>query len=180
MNNSITTEHIEIILLIAIALRAISMGISKVNEKKLKKMGAVEYGRRNSTLLMLAHFAFYGSCLVEGYRNLHEPDTIAQAGLALYVMAIGILYYVIYELRHIWTIKLFIAPRHYHVLVRSFLFRHVKHSNYYLSIIPELCGISMIFHAWYTLFFGLPLYLVPLCIRIKQEELAMMRELNHY
>ncbi len=83
-------------------------------------------GGKNSLVLMLAHFAYYGCCLLEGYGFLGKPDNTAVFGLCLYVFAIGILYYVIYELRHIWTVKLFIAPRSYHHISRSILFRYVK------------------------------------------------------
>lgn len=90
------------------------------------------------------------------------------------LFAYGILFYVIYKLRDIWTVKLYIAPQQR--LERSFLFRTVRHPNYFLNIMPELIGVALLCHAWITLIIGYPLYLCLLFIRIRQEEEAM-REL---
>lgn len=60
------------------------------------------------------------------------------------------------------------------------LFRFVRHPNYYLNIIPELIGFALTLHAFWTLAIGLPLYLVPLVIRIRQEEGTMRAHFPEY
>lgn len=159
----------------------ITVGISSHNEKKLKRMDAVEYGKPNSAWLIVAHFVYYFSCVYEGTeRGAYFYDTISNIGLGLYVFSVVMLYYVIYALRHIWTVKLIIAPKEHHTLNKSFLFRVVKHPNYYLNIIPELIGIALFFHAWITLVVGMSIYLIPLIKRIRQEDAIMKQKFADY
>jgi isoprenylcysteine carboxyl methyltransferase (ICMT) family protein YpbQ len=168
-----------VILIVFVLIRLASIIISIMNEKKLKLLGAVEYGKQNSLFLMLAHFVFYGACFIEG-ASYSRKDFISIVGLGIYIFAIIMLYYVIVEIRHVWTVKLIIAPRNYHVINKSLLYRYIKHPNYYLNIIPELFGLALIFHAWYTLFIGFPLYLILLMIRIRLEESIMKKIFNNY
>jgi isoprenylcysteine carboxyl methyltransferase (ICMT) family protein YpbQ len=172
-------DRFPLILVVFVSIRLASVIISLINEKKLKFMGAVEYGKQNSLFLMLAHFMFYGTCFIEGSCS-SEKDSLSILGLGLYIFAIIILYYVIYEIRHVWTVKLIIAPRSCHVINNSALFRYIKHPNYYLNIIPELFGLALIFHAWYTLLIGFPLYMILLLVRIRQERSIMKKIFVNY
>lgn len=161
--------------------RLISIFISAVNERKLKKMGAVEYGKFNSAFLVLAHFAYYFSGIIEGTkRGAFFYDSISYTGLGIYAFSIVVLYYVIYAIRHVWTVKLIIAPKPHHVINRSPLFRYIKHPNYFLNVIPELIGLALFFHAWITLIAGMIIYLVPLIARIRQEEVVMKEYFSEY
>jgi len=65
-------------------------------------------------------------------------------------------------------------------LNQSALFRWVRHPNYFLNIIPELCGLALIMGAWIVLVLGLPCYLLVLRVRIKQEEAVMQQHFPHY
>ena len=60
------------------------------------------------------------------------------------------------------------------------LFRWVRHPNYFLNIIPELCGLALIMGAWIVLVLGLPCYLLVLRERIRQEEAVMQQHFPHY
>lgn len=162
-------------------VRLFSIFISAKNEKALKRKGAKEYGKSNSLALVIFHFIFYGAALTEGSsKGAFFMDPVSVSGLIIYTLSILVLYYVIYQIRHVWTVKLIIAPKDFHVINTSFLFKYIRHPNYFLNIIPELIGICMIFHAWYTLFIGLPIYLVPLIIRITQEERLMKTIFKDY
>lgn len=152
-------------------LRLISLFISIKNEKKIKREGAIEYGKFNSTALTIVHIGFYFSCLFEAYNQRAHYNNISIYGTVLLIFAYTMLFYVIYELRKVWTLKIYIHPKHQ--IIQSFLFRWVKHPNYFLNIIPELFGIGLLCQAWQTLTFGLPVYLIILGIRIYQEEKAM-------
>ena len=100
-----------------------------------------------------------------------EFDRVSVIGVAVMAFAYLMLFYVIYKLRDVWTVKLYIVPNHR--IERSFLFRTVRHPNYFLNIIPELIGVALLCHAWTTLCVGLPLYGYLLMVRIRQEERAM-------
>lgn len=156
------------------ALRLVSLSFSIRNEKRLLRLGAKQYGKLNSLLLTLAHIAYYFGALYEAYVRDVSFDSLSALGLGIMLFAYGVLFYVIYKLRDIWTVKLYIAPQQR--LERSFLFRTVRHPNYFLNIMPELIGVALLCHAWITLIIGYPLYLCLLFIRIRQEEEAM-REL---
>jgi isoprenylcysteine carboxyl methyltransferase (ICMT) family protein YpbQ len=152
-----------------------------MNEKKIKKMGAIEYGKLNSLILTIAHFVYYGACMTEGFnKGAFFKDATSWVGLTTYALSITILYYVIYQIRYIWTLKLIIGSKKIHRINKSTLFKYFRHPNYYLSIIPELISISLVFHAWYTMAIALPLYLLPLAIRIIQEERIMKFMFDEY
>jgi isoprenylcysteine carboxyl methyltransferase (ICMT) family protein YpbQ len=75
-------------------------------------------------------------------------------------------------------VKLIVARDH--ELVTHPLFRHVRHPNYYLNILPELVGFALALHAFATLLVGLPLYLVVLTMRIREEERVMTERFADY
>ena len=82
------------------------------------------------------------------------------------------------SLGRFWTVKLLIARDHR--LVSNPLFRWVRHPNYFLNILPELASFAVALDAYVTLIIGLPLYLMPLMIRIRQEEAAMSARFDRY
>ncbi|MDO4790549.1 MAG: isoprenylcysteine carboxyl methyltransferase family protein [Porphyromonas sp.] len=153
------------------ALRLVSLSFSIRNEKLLLQKGGVQYGKLNSLLLTLAHIAYYFSALYEAYASGVEFNKISVAGVAIMAFAYGMLFYVIYKLKDIWTVKLYIVPNQR--IEKSFLFRTVRHPNYFLNIMPELIGVALLCNAWITLCVGFPLYFSLLVVRIRQEEKAM-------
>lgn len=104
----------KLLIIIAIILRLLSVIISLFNEHKLKKVNAVEFGVSNSRLLIIMHILFYIACGIELYINETNLNSTASTyGFYLYLFSIFTLYYVIYSLRSIWTLKLIIAPNDY-------------------------------------------------------------------
>lgn len=153
------------------ALRLVSLAYSIYNEKRIVKAGAVQYGKTNSLLLTLAHIAYYFGSLYEAYSCNQTFGTLAWAGVGVMTFAYIMLFYVIFQLRDVWTVKLYIVPNHR--IDTSFLFRTVRHPNYLLNIIPELIGVALLCQSWTTLAIGFPLYCCLLAVRIRQEERAM-------
>lgn len=175
--------HIDFTLLIffffATAIRLVSLIISVKNEKKLKRGNAVEYGIKNSKVLVLCHTFFYLSCMGESILLKKQFNNIFfLGGVGLFIFSMIMLSIVIISLKGMWTVKLIIAP----VLKinTSFIFKYFRHPNYFLNIIPELVSISLICQAWFTLSIGLPLYFIPLAIRIVQEEKLMKKHFSNY
>ena len=164
---------------LAVIFRIVTLFISIRNEERLKAKGTVEAGSVNSALLALAHIAFYAAAIVEGFSSpSHGFDAITIAGLVIYLFGAAVLVAVIRSLGRFWTVKLIIASDH--ELVASPLFRWVRHPNYFLNLLPELIGFALVLHAFNTLLIGLPLYLIPLVIRIRQEEAAMRAKFPAY
>jgi isoprenylcysteine carboxyl methyltransferase (ICMT) family protein YpbQ len=166
------------VFIVAVVLRLGSLVVSIRNEKALKAQGAREYGRRTSRLLAMAHALFYLGTLAEGLWRSTQPTRWTTAGLILYVMSLLAFVFVWRELNRLWTVKLLIASDH--ILNQSALFRWVRHPNYFLNIIPELCGLALIMGAWMVLVIGLPCYLLVLRVRIMQEEQVMHQHFPQY
>lgn len=164
-------QYIIFVFALFFGLRLVSLKYSLSNEKRLKRMGAVEYGKRNSLFLALAHISYYFLSLYEACASGTEFNRWSLYGTALMGFAYIMLFYVIFSLRDIWTLKIYIAPDHR--IEKSFLFRTVRHPNYFLNIIPELIGVGLLCNSWYTLSIGLPFYSCFLAVRIYQEEKAM-------
>lgn len=156
---------------IALSVRLVSLFVSLRNERRLKSAGAVEYGKGNSMILTLSHIAFYALCLWEGVCDNRHVNGLSFFGVGLFCFSMLMLFLVIRQLGSVWTIKLIIANNH--PVNKSILFRYVRHPNYFLNVIPELVSVAMICQAWMTLAIGLPLYLIPLGVRIYQEEMVM-------
>jgi len=129
-------------------------------------------------LLTLAHITFYFSCLTEALVFERTVNTYSFAGIAVFAFSMIILWIVIFSLWDIWTVKLIIAP--VHVVNKSFIFKYFRHPNYFLNVIPELIGVALICQSWYTLMIGFPLYLIPLIVRIIQEEKIMKENFSNY
>ena len=164
-------QYIIIIFFSFFALRLVSLSFSIRNEKRLLKKGGKQYGKFNSLLLTLAHIAFYFGALYEAYSKDMEMNSLSWLGAGVMLFAYAMLFYVMYKLRDVWTVKLYIVPNQR--IDRSLLFRTVRHPNYFLNIMPELIGVALLCNAWFTLCIGFPLYVVLLIVRIRQEERAM-------
>jgi isoprenylcysteine carboxyl methyltransferase (ICMT) family protein YpbQ len=163
---------------VAVLLRFASLFVSKRNEARLRAGGAEEFGARNTRRLTVLHITFYGAALLEGLWRGSQIDAWTWLGLAIYVFAMLVLAYVIHELGALWSVKVFIA--HGHTLKQSWLFRTVRHPNYYLNIVPELVGVALIMKAWLVLAIVFPCYAAVLFRRIKIEEEVMRRRFPAY
>lgn len=163
---------------VAVCIRLVSLFVSVRNERALKRNGATEHGTRISALLALAHILFYAAAIFE-YVRTPEPVTILSiVGMAIYFAAMAMLFYVIRVLGKFWTVRLIIANDH--TLNTTPLFRLVRHPNYFLNIIPELFGLTLALHAYETMSFGIPIYIVILGLRIHQEEKIMQATFSNY
>ncbi|WP_117194136.1 isoprenylcysteine carboxyl methyltransferase family protein [Rhizobium terrae] len=160
-----------VIFLAAAAARITSVAVSKRHEAALRANGAVEHGAFNTKLLAIVHGLYYFAAFGEGWWRQSQFDTVSAGGLVIFAAAMLMLVWIVRLLGAVWTVKIMIAKDH--PVSRHWLFRTVRHPNYVLNILPELVGYALIFHAWWTLAIGLPVYLVVLIIRIRQEERAM-------
>ncbi|HET7577656.1 MAG TPA: isoprenylcysteine carboxylmethyltransferase family protein [Bacillales bacterium] len=160
-----------LLFLLFFILRMGTLMVSIQNEKRLKGRGAVEFGKQNSLVLAVLHVIFYIAAIVESLIRGARFDGWSVAGIILFSFSYLVLLLVIYQLRQIWTVKLYILKEQQ--INKSFLFKYVRHPNYFLNIVPELIGIGFLCHAWYSMDLLLPLYAIPFIVRIVQEEKVM-------
>lgn len=160
-----------ILFLLFFILRMGTLAVSIQNEKRLKDQGAVEFGKQNSFALAVLHIIFYIAAIFESLIRGAHFDGWSVAGVILFGFSYLVLLFVIYQLRQIWTVKLYILKEQ--PINKSFLFKYIRHPNYFLNIVPELFGIGFLCHAWYSMAVLLPLYAIPFIVRIVQEEKVM-------
>ncbi|MCX7922207.1 MAG: isoprenylcysteine carboxyl methyltransferase family protein [Clostridia bacterium] len=172
------SSTIVIIFLSFFILRLSSLFFSIKNEKRLKKEGAVEYGKTNSTVMAILHTVFYFACLTEAAIKKTQFDSTTVVGISIYLFSMAALFFVIYQLRDVWTVKLLIAKSH--KLNKSFVFKYIRHPNYFLNILPELIAIVLICKSWIALAVIFPFYLATMVIRITQEEKVMKQKFTNF
>jgi isoprenylcysteine carboxyl methyltransferase (ICMT) family protein YpbQ len=177
---SIDQESVPMMYFVAFAvlLRVATLIVSIRNERRLKSEGAVEFGAVNSAVLASAHVLFYVAATIEGVWRDAAIDLTGIIGFAFYAFGMAMLLVVMRLLGRWWTVKLIIAPDH--ELVTHPLFRAVRHPNYFLNLLPELAGLGLALHAYWTLAVGLPCYLIVLAIRIRTEERLMSARFPAY
>jgi isoprenylcysteine carboxyl methyltransferase (ICMT) family protein YpbQ len=156
---------------IAFYLRMLSGKRSTENERRLRAEGATEYGSRTTAVIIVLHLTYYVGSLAEACIRRPSPGLPTAIGAGLMAFSILSLYWVIRTLGPLWTGKLLIARAH--PVNRSWLFRHIRHPNYLLNVIPELIALTLICHAWVVGLVLFPAYMVCLGLRISQEERAM-------
>ncbi|MBO0468684.1 hypothetical protein JZO73_14335 [Enterococcus plantarum] len=150
-----------------VLFRLVVLCISKNNEKKLFSKGAVEYGKNTSKCLAVLHTLFYFSAFFEGVTTQVKADFISYIGIMLMALSFLVLLFVIKTLDYYWTVKLIIAD--HHKINNNWVFKTIKHPNYFLNIIPELIGITLLFHAWITFWVLCIPYGLVLYARIREE-----------
>ncbi|MBN9672556.1 isoprenylcysteine carboxyl methyltransferase family protein [Roseibium aggregatum] len=162
----------------ATVLRLGSLAVSIRNEKRLRREGAVEYGAGTSRVLASTHVGFYLAAIAESVWRAAPFSWVNATGLVVYTLSMVMLFWVILTLGRFWTVKIFIAGDHR--LNSNWVFRTVRHPNYFLNIIPELVGFALALQAYMTLIVGLPIYAVILHRRIQEEEQAMRDRFPEY
>jgi isoprenylcysteine carboxyl methyltransferase (ICMT) family protein YpbQ len=156
---------------VALTFRLWTLRVSMANERLLKAQGGIEYGKRNSVLLAAMHTLFYLAAIVESAVRKPAFDLCAIIGMILYLGGAAVLLIVIHALGRLWTVKLILASDH--KLCRHPIFRLVRHPNYLLGLIPELLGLGLALHAFCSLTILGTLYVLPLVLRIKEENSIM-------
>lgn len=159
--------------LAVLASRAVALAISIRHERALRSRGAVEFGVPVSSGIVVAFLLLFFGSVTESILYPTNLDWISFMSIGIWCGSLATLVAVIRSLKGLWTMKILIVPDH--VLVDTWLFRHMRHPNYYLNMIPEALAICLIGHSYITLFVALPVYLVLIGLRIREEERVMKR-----
>ena len=149
------------------ALRLFFLKLSKTNEQRILQDGGTEYGVKTTKCLTIVHIIYYLACVTEAIYSQTTFDSLSTIGLIMMIFSMIMLYIVTRLLKGIWTIKLMIVKNHQ--FNDHWLFRNIKHPNYYLNIGPELIGVALLCHATYSAIILLPIYAWILYLRIKEE-----------
>ncbi len=156
-----------LIVIAVFVIRLMFLKVSKKNERNILENGGCEYGAENTKRITILHILFYFGSFTEAIVRRTQLDIVGLIGLGLLIFSMFMLYTVVKLLDGIWTVKLMVAKGH--KFNNHFLFRVVKHPNYFLNILPELVGLGLLCHSKITSMIVLPLYVIVMYIRIREE-----------
>lgn len=150
--------------------RLIEMLVAKKNEKKVKAIGAIEFGASHYPYMVAMHTAFFLSLIVE-IRFLHKGSSQYFLVLLLFLMATQIIrYWALCSLGTYWNTKILVVPNA--MIVKKGPYRWLKHPNYVVVAI-ELLLIPLLFEAYVTAILFTCLNAWMMVVRIQTEEKAL-------
>jgi len=167
------TAHVHALLGMVMVARLMTVAVARENERRLRARGSMLAGRIKAHLMTMAHAAFYLLAAGEyGWRGA-PFSPITWVGAAMWLLAmLGLV-----ALREVWTVRVFVSRGE--VRPTGSLYRRFRHPGYVLNIIPELAGVGLLAHAWFTVALCLPLYVLLLLRRIRTEEDAVRASFQH-
>jgi methyltransferase len=156
--------------------RLVELVIAKKNEKWMKDRGAKEFGQKHYHVMVMIHFAFFVSLLIEGgiYHSGIHP--LWKYLLALFLITQAGRVWVISSLGKYWNTKIIVLPDAEVVATGPYkLFRHPN----YLIVTMELVIVPLLFNAYWTLIVFAVLNQLILLTRIPVEEDALKTETDY-
>ncbi|MGR3764771.1 isoprenylcysteine carboxyl methyltransferase family protein [Rossellomorea sp. NS-SX7] len=161
---------------ILVVQRLVELVIARKNEKWMKDRGAKEFGQDHYRAMVMIHFAFFISLLIEGgllHSGIHPLWKYLLAGFLL-TQAGRI--WVISSLGKYWNTKIIVLPNT--EVVATGPYKHFRHPNY-LIVTLELAIIPLLFNAYWTLVIFSVLNQLILLTRIPVEERALRSETDY-
>ncbi|PGS48955.1 isoprenylcysteine carboxyl methyltransferase family protein [Bacillus sp. AFS041924] len=166
---------LKIIFLFIVLQRVIELGIAKKNEKKLKMLGALEFGQEHYKYFIILHSMFFLSILIESYFIQYVEIGFFTFLFILFIILQLARVWVISTLGDRWNTKIIILPNE--KLVKRGLYKYIKHPNYIIVTI-ELLVIPIMFHAYITAVIFSVCNLVLLKVRIREENKALLKSIE--
>jgi methyltransferase len=156
--------------------RIVELIIARKNEKWMKNQGAKEYGQKHYRAMVLIHFAFFVSLLIEGgifHSGIHP---LWEFLLTIFLLTQAGRIWVISSLGRYWNTKIIVLP--HAEVVASGPYKLFRHPNY-LIVTIELMIVPLIFNAYWTMVIFAVLNQLILFMRILIEEHALKRETDY-
>ncbi len=126
--------------------------------------------------MIVLHFAFLFGCIFQVYfKNNIINWNVTMLGLGIFFSGFFLRRWAIKSLGVFWSIE--IEMRDKHELVTSGPYKFCRHPNY-LAIILEIVGFCLIANAYQILAFTLMGYVPLLILRIKSEEVELVKKFS--
>jgi methyltransferase len=151
----------------------LELAYSRRNERRLRAMGAVEFGAGHYPLMVGLHALWLASTLVEGLQRGPEIPAWWPVPLAAFLLVQPLRYWAISSLGTSWNTKVLVVPGV--KLVKSGPYRYFPHPNY-VVVAVEILTFPLIFGAWITAIVFSVLNAALLVVRVRTENRAL-REL---
>ena len=163
-----------IFLIILITQRLLELYLARLNEKKARLRGAIEYDKKGYYVIVLFHILFLLSLTIEKMFFSRDPNTLWPVFLSVFLLAQLLRYWSIATLGEAWNTKVLVIPGNNRVITGPYKF--IKHPNY-LSVSIELAAIPLMFSCYITAIVFTFLNFLLLARRIKIEEMAIKENL---
>ncbi len=147
-----------------ILLRIGELFLSGSNEKWLLQKGAIEFGQKHYSFIVMLHILFILSLIVEYYSK--QDTTFSLPLLIFYFLVLSFKAWVILSLGKFWNTKIYHIPNI--PLQKNGPYAYFKHPNY-LVVMIEIAVIPLIFHLYITAILFSILNSIMLFVRIKEE-----------
>lgn len=157
-----------IFILFVICQRILELVIAKRNETKMKRLGALEFGREHYRWMVLMHISFFVCFIFEAKNNDVSP--IWPVWLTLFMIAQIGRVWVIRSLGEYWNTKIIVLPNA--EVVKKGPYQYVRHPNY-MIVAAEIIVISLLFQAYWTAALFTLLNIWMMSVRIPIEEKAL-------
>jgi methyltransferase len=165
-----------ILITILIFQRLLELIIARRNEKWMKGLGAIEFGKNHYQYIVIMHTLFFLVLPIEKISFSRELSPVWPLFGSVFIMAQLIRVWAISSLGRYWNTKIIVLPKV--DVVRKGPYRFIKHPNY-LVVSVELLVVPLLFDAYITACLFTILNVIMLSIRIPAEEKAL-RELTEY
>lgn len=152
------------------AQRVGELVLSARNARRVRALGAREFGAAHFPLLVVVHVLFLTSLVCEVWFLGARPGGAWPLWLALWLSAQALRYAAIRALGDRWNVRIFVVPGV--PLVQSGPYRFVRHPNY-VAVVIEMVAATMLFGAWRTAIGISALNAISLSIRIRAEDAAL-------
>ena len=147
-----------------IGQRLLELVIAKHNEKWIRKQGALEYGQKHYSSIVLLHTFFIIALTIEyWYRGGHFNRVFMIIFLILLLLKI----WTIFSLGKYWNTKILKIP--HSVFVKKGPYKYFKHPNYFI-VVCEFVVIPLVFNLYLTAIIFSALNAIMLMVRIREEE----------
>ena len=163
-----------IFLTILIIQRLLELYLARLNEKKARLRGAIEYDKKGYYVIVLFHVLFLLSLTTEKIFFSGDPNTLWPVFLLFFLLAQLLRYWSIAALGEAWNTKVLVI--HGNRRVNTGPYKFIKHPNY-LTVSIELAAIPLMFSCFFTAFVFTCVNFLILARRIQIEEMAIKENL---
>ncbi|NLP51001.1 isoprenylcysteine carboxyl methyltransferase family protein [Bacillus sp. RO1] len=157
--------------------RVVELGIARRNEKWIKSMGAIEYGKDHYKYMIILHVAFLTSFLIEVTLLERTLSPLWPVILSFFILTQTLRVWSIKSLGKFWNTKVLILPDA--SIVKTGPYKFLRHPNYTILVL-EILLIPLMFHAFYTAIVFTVLNAWMLSVRIPLEEQALSEFTSNY
>ncbi|RDI43048.1 isoprenylcysteine carboxyl methyltransferase family protein [Falsibacillus pallidus] len=150
--------------------------LAKKNERRMKELGALEFGKLHYYFMTGMHSLFFAALFAEVMISRRGMNSLWVLLFTGFLLAQAARVWVISSLGQFWNTKIIILPEA--KLTTKGPYKFIKHPNY-LIVTLELLIIPFMFNAYLTMIIFAILNAVILSIRIPLEERALILVDDH-